>query len=258
MSPDVNKQPVVVEACVESLEGALAAQQLGVGRVELCMGMAEGGTTPSLGMIELARERLRIPVHIMIRPRGGDFCYSDLELETMRRDIQRARRVGIDGIVIGVLCEDGTVDELRMRFLLEEIGPMNVTFHRAFDMTRDPHEALQTLFDLRVSRILTSGQQPSVLEGLELIRDLVVRAENRLIVMPGGGVCDDNVEEILARTGAREIHIRASGVRESPMQFRNPRLTLSSPVRPHDYQLPAIHSSRLAACLRRLLLIDNK
>jgi copper homeostasis protein len=243
---------VIVEACVESIEAAMAAEELGADRVELCMGLAEGGTTPSLGMIELARAQLRIPLHVIIRPRGGDFCYSDLELESMRRDIQAARQAGAEGIVTGVLREDGAVDAQKMQGLLEAAGPMNVTFHRAFDMARDPHEALESLMELGVTRILTSGQQPSVMEGLDLIREMIVRAEGRLVVMPGGGIRETNVREIVSRTGATEIHIRAAGVRESPMRFRNTRLALSGGPRPGEFELPAIHSPRLEACLRVL------
>jgi copper homeostasis protein len=167
---------VLFEACVDSVEVALAAQAGGADCVELCADLLEGGCIPSAGTIQLAHRLLQIALNVIIRPRGGDFYYSDVEFETMKLEIELCKRIGVDGVVIGLLNPDGTVDVERMRTLIELARPLSVTCHRAFDVSRDPFEALETLIGLGVDRILTSGQEPSPLEGLELIAELVRRA----------------------------------------------------------------------------------
>src|SRR4029079_2315147 len=151
-------------------------------RVELCDNLLEGGTTPSAGTIELARQHLTIALNVIIRPRGGDFCYSKIEFEIMRRDIELVKLMGADGVVIGILNPNGTIDKARTRTLVELARPMTVTFHKAFDMTRDPFAALDTLIELGVDRVLTSGQESSVLEGLDVVRALVKRAGRKIII----------------------------------------------------------------------------
>ena len=192
---------VLFEACVDSVEAALAAQAGGADRVELCADLLEGGCTPSAGTIQLARRLLQIAMNVIIRPRGGDFCYSDVEFETMKLDIALCKQLRVDGVVIGLLTPDGSVDVERMRVLIELARPLSVTCHRAFDVSRDPLEALETLIGLGVDRILTSGQEPSPLEGLELIAELVERAGDRVIIMPGG-VSERTVGRIVAGCGA--------------------------------------------------------
>ncbi|MCC7306747.1 MAG: copper homeostasis protein CutC, partial [Acidobacteria bacterium] len=167
------KRIPLLEVCVDSVESAFAAEKGGADRVELCDNLVEGGTTPSAGSIEAARERLSIKLHVIVRPRGGDFLYSDIELDVMKRDILTAKDLGADGVVIGVLNADGTIDREHTRELVEIARPMSVTFHRAFDMTREPFEAMETLIDLGIDRILTSGQEPGAEKGVELIRELV-------------------------------------------------------------------------------------
>lgn len=218
------KRIPLLEVCVDSVESALAAEAGGADRVELCDNLVEGGTTPSAGAIKAARERLSIKLHVIIRPRGGDFLYSDIELDVMKRDILTAKDLGADGVVIGVLNADGTIDRDHTRELVEIARPMSVTFHRAFDMTRDPFEALETLVDLGVDRILTSGQEPVAEKGVELIGELVERAGERITIMACGEIREGNVREVVQRTGVSEIHATGFVSRESAMAFRNERV----------------------------------
>jgi copper homeostasis protein len=237
----------ILEVCVESVEGAWAAQTGGADRVELCANLLEGGTTPSWGTLQRARKGLRIGLQAMIRPRGGDFCYSAVEFETMKLDIEAAKDSGADGIVSGILKEDGSVDEKRMRDLIAIAKPLNVTFHRAFDMCRDPHEAMETLITLGVVRILTSGCESTALEGLDLIADLVRRAGERIVIMPGGGITEQNLTRILDQTGAREIHVAALGSTESPMQHRNLRCFMGGELRPPEFRRLTTDAGRINA-----------
>jgi copper homeostasis protein len=236
---------VLVEACVESVESALAAQEGGAGRVELCEAVAEGGVTPSAGLMELCRERLRIPVHVLIRPRPGDFVYSDLELEVMRRDIALAVRLGVAGVVLGVLRSDGAVDVERTQALIGMARPLSVTFHRAFDFTRDADRALDALIDLGVDRILTSGQAATAREGTRVLTRLVSRAAGRLVILAGGGVNEDNVTEIVRRTGVREVHVRATALFESPSSYRPRHLSLQKRPLPNDFDRAVTDPERI-------------
>lgn len=223
-----------IEVCVDSVESALAAQEGGADRVELCDNLMEGGTTPSAGMIEVACERLQIGLHVIIRPRGGDFVYSETELEVMRRDIIRAKALRCDGVVLGMLTPDGEIDLDRTAELVELARPLSVTFHRAFDMTADPFRALDDLIGLGVDRVLTSGQEASALEGVDLIRDLVRRAGDRIVVMPGGGV-GRHIRKIVERSGVREVHLTATKTVESVMRYRNARVAMGSPLRAPEF-----------------------
>jgi copper homeostasis protein len=242
----------ILEICVESVSGAVAAQEGGAHRVELCANLLEGGTTPSLGSILEARSRLRIKMQVMIRPRGSDFCYSETEYEIMKRDVGAARQAGADGVVIGLLKPDGTVDEERTRELVRLARPMSVTFHRAFDMARDPHEALESLIAIGIERILTSGQESSVLEGLDLISDLVRKAGDRIIIMPGGGITERNFSRIAAQSGARELHVAVLSEIESPMHYRNPRCFMGGELRPPEFSLLATDAARVRNLVKQL------
>ena len=203
----------VLEACVDSVESAAAAEAGGASRIELCDNLNEGGTTPSAAAIAACRNQLRIPLHVMIRPRGGDFCYSDVEFETMKRDIAAARQLGADGIVIGMLQSDATIDIERTRALIALARPLSVTFHRAFDVTRDPFAALESLIGLGVDRILTSGQAASVIEGLDLITALAARANGRIVIMACGGIDERSIARVVRETRVAEIHV---GQRSTP------------------------------------------
>lgn len=209
-----------VEICVDSVASARAAERGGADRVELCDNLLEGGTTPSDGLVAVARKNINLGLHILVRPRGGDFCYSDEEMEVMEHDIRRAGELGADGVVFGVLRPDGVVDAERCARFRELAWPMRATFHRAFDMTPDPHDATEAIIDAGFERILSSGQKPTAREGSETLASLVTRFGDRVCMMVGGGVRADHVAWLLERTGAREVHMRLDGEIDSPVKFR--------------------------------------
>ena len=219
-------RPFNIEICTNSVASCVEAQKGGAYRVELCAAIPEGGTTPSYGDIALARELLSIKLHVIIRPRGGDFLYSDLEQKIMLKDIEICRQLGVDGIVIGCLTPQGDVDMKRNRELINAAGDMSVTFHRAFDMCRDPFESLENIISLGCERILTSGQQPKAEQGTALLKKLVEQADNRIIIMPGSGINEENIAKIASETGANEFHLSARTAVESAMKFRNPTVSM--------------------------------
>lgn len=216
---------MILEVVVYNIESALRAQQGGADRIELCDNPGEGGTTPSYGTIEVVRERLSINVFVMIRPRGGDFHYSSEEFESMKKDIEQCKKLNVDGVVFGILHTDGTIDRKRCKELIDLARPLSVTCHRAFDMTKDSSTALEDCIAVGFDRILTSGRHAKALEGLEVLADLVHRANSRIIIMPGSGVNEQNAGTLAAKTGAQELHFSAMTQEESPMQFKNPLLT---------------------------------
>jgi copper homeostasis protein len=200
----MSKCPVLLEICAGSVTSCLAAQEGGAGRVEFCDNLLEGGTTPSYGAIASARDKLRIQLNVIIRPRGGDFLYSDVEFEVMERDIVACNKLGVDGVVIGLLTADGDIDITRTQRLVELAAPMPVTFHRAFDVARDPFKALEDIIATGCNRILTSGQEASAPEGAALIGKLQEAAGERLVIMPGAGVRLNNIAQLVAETGCIE------------------------------------------------------
>ncbi|OWY38709.1 copper homeostasis protein CutC [Xenophilus sp. AP218F] len=220
---------IALEVCVATLASCLAAEAGGARRVELCDNLIEGGTTPSWGMIALARERLGIALHVIIRPRGGDFFYSDDEFEIMRRDVLACRQLGVDGVALGLLTADGEVDLPRTRQLVELAGGMAVTFHRAFDVARDASRALEDVIASGCGRLLTSGQAANALAGAETIRRLREQAGERLILMPGAGVRADNIAALRRATGCREFHSSAREAVASAMRFRHPEVSMGAP-----------------------------
>ena len=224
-----------IEICVDSVAGAIAAQRGGADRVELCDNLMEGGTTPSAGCIRTARKRLQIGLQVIIRPRGSDFLYDDTEIEVMREDIRVVKEAGADGVVIGCLTAAGDIDQSLTRELVKLAHPMNVTFHRAFDMCRDPRQGLEELIGLGLDRVLTSGQEASCLEGLELIAALQQQAAGRIIILPGGGITPQNVHKIVAGTGVSEVHLSARGSVESKMTLRNSRCFMGGTLRPPEF-----------------------
>ncbi|HEY8327850.1 MAG TPA: copper homeostasis protein CutC [Rhodanobacter sp.] len=215
---------MILEIAANSVASALAAQDGGAGRVELCTALELGGLTPSHAQIALARERLGIPLVVLIRPRAGDFLYSDLECEAMQRDIETCVALGCDGVVLGVLDAEGQVDTTHCRALIAAAGKLGVTFHRAFDLSRDPAQALEDIVALGCKRVLTSGAQASAADGAALIRDLVAQAAGRLAVMPGAGITAQNIAALAAATGAHEFHASAKRLLPSGMQHRRPLL----------------------------------
>jgi copper homeostasis protein len=241
---------MLIEVCVDSVEGAVAAEKGGAKRVELCSALLEGGLTPSAGAIALARKRIAIGLHVILRPRGGDFLYSEAEHEVMLEDVDTAKSLGADGVVIGALTAEAEVDVTRTRELLSKARPLPVTFHRAFDMTRDPFEALETLVSLGIDRVLTSGQEESALEGLELLRELVTRAGDRIVVMPCGGIHEKNIVKVARETRAKELHVTGFVDSESGMRFRNPRVYMGGLLRPPEYTRAVTAADRIAALVR--------
>jgi len=226
---------VLIEACVDSAESAVRAARGGAGRIELCANLVEGGTTPSAGTIAATLERVDLPIMVMVRPRGGDFLYSELERDIMLRDVEAVRAEGADGVVFGALTADGRIDGEITGMLTDAAGPLPVTFHRAFDVCRDPHEALEALISTGVDRILTSGQKANVIAGLPLIRALVQRADGRIGVLPGGGIDASNVGEVASIDGIDEVHVYAGEDFASPMEFRNDVVIMGRAHDPDEY-----------------------
>jgi copper homeostasis protein len=224
-----------VEICVDSVESAQAAERGGTDRVELCDNLMEGGTTPSAGCIKVARQSIRIGLQVIVRPRGGDFLYSATEQSVMREDIRLAKDLGADGIVLGCLTEEGDVDRKLTAALVSMARPLNVTFHRAFDMCRKPEKALEDLIALGIDRVLTSGQADSVLEGSDLIAQLHNQAAGRIIIMPGGGITPRNIRRIVTATGVSEVHLSARATVESRMRHRNPHVYMGGTLRPPEF-----------------------
>ena len=206
----------LLEICVESVAAAEAAERGGANRIELCSELRVRGLTPRADLMRDARERVRIPIHAMIRPRDGDFFYSDAEFAAMKRDLEAAKRAGMDGAVLGIMTRDGRVDVGRTRELVELAHPLPVTFHRAFDECADLMTALEEVIRTRAARILTSGGKQSVAEGLLNLAQLVKAARGRIVIVPGGGVRSDNVARIVRETTAPEFHSALSGVFPHP------------------------------------------
>jgi copper homeostasis protein len=217
-----------LEICVDGVQSAIEAQNAGADRVELCANLSEGGTTPAYGTISVARNNLRIGLHVLIRPRAGDFLYSDPEFDMMRRDINICKECGADGIVIGILRADGTIDVERTSELVELALPLSVTFHRAFDLCLDPHTGLEDIIKTGACRLLTSGQKNSAAEGSALLRDLVLKAAGRIVIMPGSGISESNIEQIAKITCANEFHLSARKVTDSLMTFRKKGITMGN------------------------------
>ena len=242
---------MICEICVDSVAGVRAAKAAGVSRVELCAALLEGGITPSRGMIRQARSIDGIGLNVMIRPRGGDFLFDDDEMATMRSDIETAKVEGADGVVVGVLTPEGEIDVERTRELTSLARPLSVTFHRAFDMTRDPFAALETLIALGIDRVLSSGQEATVLEGLPLIAEMVRRAGDRIVVMPGGGITSRNVERI-ATARPKEIHFACLYPAPSGMQFRRPYVFMGGELRPPEYDRPQTSTASIHSVVTRM------
>ncbi|HEU5290447.1 MAG TPA: copper homeostasis protein CutC [Cyclobacteriaceae bacterium] len=200
---------MIIEIVVFNIESAIQAQVGGANRIELCDNPSEGGTTPSVGVIEQAKKNLSINVFVMVRPRGGDFCYSDHEFGAMKRDIEVCKQLKVDGVVFGILTSDGRIDMERNKELIELARPMKVTCHRAFDMTRDPLRALEDCISVGFDRILTSGQKPQAIQGIDLITQLNQQANGRIVIMPGSGVNEENIATLVSKTGVKEIHFSA-------------------------------------------------
>ncbi|GAB2687379.1 copper homeostasis protein CutC [Mucilaginibacter koreensis] len=238
---------ITLEVCANSVNSALAAQAGGAVRVELCNNLHEGGTTPSPGQIIVARQLLNIKQYVLIRPRGGDFLYGDIELEMMLADIEFCITAGCDGIVIGALNADGTINKEACRRLIEPAlkAGLGVTFHRAFDMTADIYQALDDVIDLGCERVLTSGGKTTAMEGASVINHLVQQAAGRISIMPGGGISEHNVNSLVRFTGVNEVHASARTYRNSAMQYHNTHIMMGGHAGVNEYKIDETDSERV-------------
>lgn len=241
-----------LEICAYSLESCLAAKRAGVTRIELCAGMYDGGTTPSLGMIKLARKLTSgIQLYIMIRPRGGDFLYTDLEFKQMQEEILSLKTIGIEGVVLGVLKPDGNVDIERTAELVQLAAPLKVTFHRAFDMVEDSEVALEDVIRAGCFRILTSGLKNTAEEGVKELENLVRRANGRIQIMAGSGINAGNALKI-ANMGVNALHMTAKSIRESEMRYRNPEVFMGGIPGIPEYQIVYSDTVKILNVMNRL------
>jgi copper homeostasis protein len=228
---------MLIEIAVFNLESAIVASNAGAHRIELCSAPAEGGLTPSAATMRLTRKYVKIPIHVMIRPREGDFCYSEKEFETMLLDVAAAKVVGMEGVVAGILKPDGTVDEERTAILVDAAAPMNVTFHRAFDMVVDQDKAMEDIIYAGCARILTSGGKRTAPEGIAKLTELMKIAGDRISIMPGSGLNATNIKLIAETTEAKEMHLSARTFVPGKMKFRQPLVSMGGNVSIPDYDL---------------------
>jgi copper homeostasis protein len=215
---------LLLEVCAFNLQSSIIAERVGAKRVELCENPADGGTTPSYGTIKQTREKISIALYPIIRPRGGNFFYDENEFAIIKQDILLCKQLGCDGISTGMHLQNGEIDTERLKRIVEWAYPMGVTCHRVFDATPDPFKALEEIIDCGCERILTSGQKTAAPEAIEILADLVLRAEGRIIIMPGAGVRSSNIETLINGTGATEFHTSARIVAPDPVTFRNPAI----------------------------------
>jgi len=249
----------IVEICLEDIESAIAAQCGGADRIELCDNLTVGGTTPSLGMIQQVRQQLQIDLQVLVRPRGGDFCYTDLEFGVMKADVEAAKSAGADGIVTGILNSDGTIDVQRTQELVRLALPIPVTFHRAFDHTPNPLSALETLAGYGISRILSSGQASSAYEGLSLLSQLQKTARGRISIMAGGGVNSWNAPQIVRQARISEIHTGSSCMQRLPGKMSTQHTGVTIDHRNLDNTYPQVSVElvrQLVASVRKINTIE--
>ncbi|MDR2472648.1 MAG: copper homeostasis protein CutC [Tannerella sp.] len=240
----------IIEICANSALSCVEAEAGGAARVELCAGIPEGGTTPSYGMIRTAQMLTQhIDINVIIRPRGGDFLYNNAEITTMLHDIEMAKKLGVHGVVFGCLTEDGSIDVGLMTTLIKAARPLSVTCHRAFDVCRNPFEALEQLILLGCDRVLTSGQQPDATAGIPLIEKLIRQANERIIIMPGCGINEHNIARIEAETGAREFHASMRSVVKSRMVYRNDNVPMGAAAPTSEFETVQTDRHRVAALL---------
>lgn len=240
----------ILEICANSATSCMEAERGGATRVELCAGIPEGGTTPSYGEIRTAKEKCSLDINVIIRPRGGDFLYTPEEIQAMLYDIEMAKQLKIHGVVFGCLTKEGEIDTMLLHKLISAAQPeLSVTFHRAFDVCKDPFKALEQIIDAGCDRILTSGQQPNAVKGIPLIAELVKRADGRIIIMPGCGVRENNIQEIERKTGATEFHTSARSIVQSKMEYRNEQVPMGSIPPSSEFEREVTDKNKVAACL---------
>ncbi len=246
----MSKHPFKIEICVEGTDGLIAAQNGGADRAELCASLFEGGLTPSLGVIREAVRVGTIPFHVIIRPRGGDFLYSEVEFNAMLADIKAIRDMGdVAGVVIGCLTADGSIDETRTKALVEAARPMKVTCHRAFDMTRDYRVALESLIRCGVDRVLTSGQRDTAVEGSAILKDVMAIADGRIVIMACGELDANNIAQVRRDTGVDEMHFAAPKTLKSAMAFRNPHVGMGGTAIEREYEITVTDTEAVRATI---------
>lgn len=240
----------LIEACVDSVESAMEAFRGGADRVELCSALSEGGLTPSIGTIKLARQNIPAGLHVLIRPRRGDFLYSDPEFRVMLNDIEQCKNLNVNGIVTGILLRNGGIDKLRMMEIVKISRPMTITFHRAFDMCNDPFTAIDELYKIGIDRILTSGLMQKAIDGADNLKKFVEYSSGRIIIMPGSGVRVENIKQLKNETGASEFHVSGKEIFESEMSFRNQNLSMSNMTILSEYQTERTISRKISEIVK--------
>lgn len=248
---------MLLEICVDSVESAVAAERGGAQRVELCSDLAEGGITPSAGLITLVRRRIAIDLYVMIRPRGGDFYYSDLEMEVMREDIRQARTAGADGIILGLLNAEAEVDVERTRELVELAHPLPVTFHRAIDMTPDPQAALEDVIATGSRRVLTSGGAAKVTRALTAVARMREAAGHRISIMAGGGISPATIQSVAEGTGATEFHASLRTAIPSPVLYQKQGVDMGE-IHNREYMRYTVLEENVRALAQALLRMNGE
>eukprot|EP01091_Cochliopodium_minus_P011585 TRINITY_DN331_c1_g2_i1.p1 TRINITY_DN331_c1_g2~~TRINITY_DN331_c1_g2_i1.p1 ORF type:complete len:255 (-),score=64.44 TRINITY_DN331_c1_g2_i1:283-1047(-) len=244
----MEEEKIIWEVCIDSVESAIQAEIGGADRVELCSALMEGGLTPSYGLIKLTRSKIKIPIYAMIRPRGGDFLYNKDEFEIMKEDIKKCKELGVNGVVFGILNEEGKIDVERMKILKEISNPLKITFHRAFDMVKNPIESLEVLEKLEIERILTSGCENTVLEGIDLICELIqftIDRNMKIKIMPGGGINERNIKKIASITKAKEFHTSGRKTIRSEMKYQNDRVSFYGTSKISEFNINVVDGNRI-------------
>ncbi|MFN8242252.1 MAG: copper homeostasis protein CutC [Bacteroidales bacterium] len=244
-----------IEVCVDSIESAIVAQEAGAHRIELCSGLSEGGLTPGFGLISSARHNLDIGLHVLVRPRPSDFLYSDDDYDIMRKDIDFCGEAGADGVVIGILMADGTIDIDRCSRLVEYSRPMSVTFHRAFDLCRAPLDSIRDVISTGADRVLTSGQAQSAIEGAALLSQLLKETRGKIIIMPGGGINESNIRELVEKTGAPEFHFTARSRFHSEMLFKKEGVSMGGANLADEYTRQVADKEKIGSITRILKML---
>lgn len=247
----------ILECCVDSVESALEAQKGGANRIELCSALVIGGLTPSVALFQRVKELLDIKIHVLLRPRFGDFCYTDYEHEIIKEEVRKFRELGADGVVIGTLKPDGTLNMEQMTELVKEAGEMSITLHRAFDMCKDPIETLENVKELGIHTILTSGQKNSCINGTQLLSELVRKADNKVDILIGGGVDAAVIEELHNNTGATSYHMSGKVTIDSKMEYRKEDVSMGV-ASMNEYEIWRTSSDRVSAAKRILDKIRDK
>lgn len=244
---------IKIEICVDSVESCINAEKGGADRVELCGNLFEGGITPSFGILELAKEKINIPIYAMVRPRGGDFLYSEIEFEVMKREIKTLKSLNIDGIVFGILTKDGKVDKKRCSELLDIWGSGKAVFHRALDVSRDLFESVEDIISIGgFERILTSGGEANVMSGIINLKEMVKRYNDKITIMPGGGINSENIKYIKETTQAKEYHMAVNKSFESFMEYRNENVFMGGALRLPEFSVKITDENKVKEIISKI------